>query len=145
MMDFINKLQKDVKVFQKNIQKESDELIQKIKTATSRSNLDETRKSVEKLVQQKVRQFEPAIMKFVKDVKENAAKAGIDLGDLEARVQKATQAATSKIMSSRIVRGDGPRKKKTAKKATGASRKPAGKASAAGATRKKKASKRSAD
>jgi hypothetical protein len=72
--------------------------LHKLKAATSKSNLEETRKTVEKLVQSKVTEFEPTLMKFVKDIKQNAAKAGIDLGDLEGTVQKATKAAKATIL-----------------------------------------------
>ncbi len=118
MKDFINKFQKDVKDFQKSIQFESDELVKKLKTFTAKSNLDKKRKMVERVVRAKVNEFEPAFLKFVKELKQSAAKAGIDLNDFEAKVQRVTKKARDTIMKQTAGKRSTKKKAKTAASAT---------------------------
>ncbi len=105
MKDFINRVQADLNKLQKTIEKEGDQLVKKIRTAATKAaknkNLTAKAREIEQLVENQMKKIEPAVVKIVKNIKTNAAKYGIDLKDLEKRVEKAANVARSTIRKAR--------------------------------------------
>ncbi len=122
MKDFVNKLQKDLTHLQKTLKQEGDDLVKKLRTATEKKNLKATGKQIEKLVEQRLKKFEPQVKRVVNDLRKSAKKAGINVDALEKNVREKLG-----------VKGT----KKTAKKKTAAKAKKA-------TVRKRPATKRSA-
>ena len=89
MKDFIGRVQKDLVKLQKTLKKEIDDLGQKIKSAAKAQTVGAKTREIERLLELRLKKFEPAIEKFYKEVKANAGKYGIDLGGLEKRVKSA--------------------------------------------------------
>ena len=120
MKDFIGKLQKDLGHLQKTLKQEGDDLVKKLKTATSRKNLTATGKQLEKMVEARLKKFEPQMNRVLDDLRKNAKKAGLDVDSIE-----------SKVRASLGVKSKG--KKKTASKTrkTAARKRPARKTAAA--------------
>ncbi len=128
MNSFISRVQKDLQKFQKTIEKEGEDLIEKIKTLGNQAknaSVAAKRRDVEKLLEKKVKDVVPVVERLFKEVKTNARKYGIDLGSLEDKVRKS---------AARFV--DAKPARKAAKKST------AKKAAAKKATTKKKAAKK---
>lgn len=105
MKDFINRVQADLNKLQKTIEKEGDQLVKKIRTAATKAannkNLGAKAREIEQLVENQMKKLEPAVVKIVKNIKTNAEKYGIDLKDIEKKVEKAAKAAKSKINKAR--------------------------------------------
>lgn len=101
MNKLIAKFKKDLNDLQKNlqktIQKESDDLIKKVKTVATKQNIMAKTKELEVLVEKKLKKFEPALESFMKGVRANAEKAGIDMNKFESRLRSAAKAARSRI------------------------------------------------
>lgn len=94
---FLDRFQKDLGKLQKTLKQESDELVKKVKTATTKESLNARRKEVEKLVEQSIKKYEPTINKFVHELNTTAKKAGVDLTDLEKKVRENLHSARSKL------------------------------------------------
>jgi len=134
MKDFLDKLQKDLTKLQKTIQKEGDDLLKLAKRAGSKENLQARRTELETKVAEKVRQFEPTVQRFIKEVSANVKKAGIDVSQLEAKLSSAAKAAGDRFGTGKKSRG----KASTARKTT-AKKAPATKTAKPKAVRAKKA------
>lgn len=87
MKDFIGKLQKDLTHLQKTLKQEGDDLVKKLKTATSRKNLTATGKQIEKMVETRLKKFEPQMNRVLSDLRKNAKKAGLDMDTIEREVR----------------------------------------------------------
>lgn len=135
--EFIKQVQKDVSEFQKTVQKEGDVLVRKFKGAVNKKTFIERGKEIEKLVETKMKQFEPALETFLMKITNQAERAGIDISDLERSVMSNFKKARTKL-------------RETAKKVKKKSKSSAGKKSTASkaapkkATTKKTASKKAA-
>lgn len=101
MKDFVKKVQADLTKLQKTIEKESDQLLAKLKSVGSKKALNKKADEIEKMIEKQIDRFEPAISKFAKDVKTNAAKYGFDLGDIEKKVHSAAKAAKTTLKKAR--------------------------------------------
>lgn len=126
MKEFINKVQSDLNRLQSTLQKEGDDLIKRVKAATDKKNLDRAYEEVEKQMSAKLKKFEPAMQKFFTAIEKNAARAGIDLSDLETRVRTtANRAAAYAGVSTGRARSTNVRKKKVGRKKTTTAKKKA--------------------
>lgn len=122
--DFLTKFQKDLNHLQSTIKKESDDLVKKVKLAASKESVEHKRKELEKLVDAKLKKFEPAINKFVHELNVNAKKAGLDLTDLEKKVRSNLQTARSRLSKTAdMVRKKTKKAGKAAPSTTGAKKK----------------------
>ena len=119
MKEFINKLQQDLTKLQKTLEKEGQDLLKKVKTAADKvaknKKMQQTQNELERLIKSGLKQVEPAVSKFVTGVRENAKKFGINLSDLEKRVNNATRVA--KTQMKKLKRKITVTKKNTATKA----------------------------
>ena len=133
MKEFIGRVQKDLVKLQQTLKKEIDDFGQKIKSAAKSRNVTAKTREIERLLETRLRKFEPAIEKFYKEVKANAGKYGIDLSGLERTVKTARtkwKKGTGKTASTAAAV-----KKSSSPRAAGATRK---KAAGTGARPKKK-------
>lgn len=87
MKDFVGKLQKDLAHLQKTLKQEGDDLVKKLRTATSTKNLRATGKQIEKMVEQRLKKFEPQMNRVLTDLRKNAKKAGLDVDAIEKNVR----------------------------------------------------------
>ena len=99
MKDFISKLQKDLNQLQKTIKKEGDDLVKIVKTTATKENIVTKGKELEKLVNAKLKEFEPQISRFMTDVRKNAKKAGIDIDVLEKQLRSKLSSTAGKAKS----------------------------------------------
>jgi Cu/Ag efflux pump CusA len=122
MKDFLNRLQKDISRLQETIEKESNDLLAKARKAaneiTRNNNVAAKTREIEKLVEQKMKKFEPALYKFLEDLSKNAAKYGLDVSDVEKRVKTGYNKAKSKVVGLKVKKTRTTKKKATTKKAT---------------------------
>lgn len=105
MKDFIKKLQKDLKSLEHAIKKDSDELVKKVKTYASKENLAAAGIEIEKVLEKKLKEFEPTINKVVGEIRKNAAKAGINVDTVESKVRSTVKKATAQVKSAAEKRG----------------------------------------
>lgn len=105
MKDFISKLQKDLKGLQDAIKKDSDELLNKVKTYANKEHLVAAGIEVEKLVEARLKKFEPTINKVVGEIRKNAAKAGFDVDEIESKVRSNVTKATNAVKDAAEKRG----------------------------------------
>lgn len=101
MKDLVHRLKKDLNRLQDTLQKEGDLLIKNLKktvesSETKEAILEKTH-NLEKVIEQRLKQFEPAINHFMTGVRSNAQKYGIDVNKFEARITSAAKAARTKI------------------------------------------------
>lgn len=101
MKSFVSRLKKDLSQLQDTLKKEGDLLIKNLKktveTSETREAILTKTKDVEKVIEQRLKQFEPAINNFLTGVRTNAQKYGIDVNKVEARLSSAAKAARTKI------------------------------------------------
>lgn len=99
MNAFIKKLQKDLKSLENAVKKDSDELLKKVKSFATKENISAAGSEIEKILEQKLKEFEPTIKKVVGEIRKNAAKAGINVDAVESTVRSTVKkaAATVKI------------------------------------------------
>jgi adenosylmethionine-8-amino-7-oxononanoate aminotransferase len=105
MKDFIKKLQKDLKSLEHAIKKDSDELVKKMKTYASKENLAAAGVEIERVLEKKLKEFEPTINKVVGEIRKNAAKAGINVDTVESKVRSTVKKATAQVKSAAEKRG----------------------------------------
>jgi hypothetical protein len=105
MKDFIKKLQKDLKNLENAIKKDSDELVKKVKSYATKENLTAAGAEIEKILEKKLKEFEPTINKVVGEIKKNAAKAGINVDQVESKVRSTVKKATSSVRTAAEKRG----------------------------------------
>jgi predicted nucleic acid-binding Zn-ribbon protein len=130
MKDFIAKLQKDLNNLQKTLKKEGDDLVTIVKKTATKENLVTKGKELEKLVNMKLKEFEPQINRFMTDVRKNAKKAGIDIDVLEQQLRSKLSTTAGKAKSAAgkarsaaskakgAVKKKAPTKKASSRKAT---------------------------
>ncbi len=126
MKDFVIKLQKDLAHLQKTLKQEGDDLVKKLRTATNKKNLKATGKHLEKMVEKRLKKFEPQVNRVVSDLRKNAKKAGINVDAIEKNVRarlgvktKGKKKTTAK--ASKVAVRKAPARKATAAKRTKAS------------------------
>lgn len=83
MKDFVKKLQKDLNVLKKDLEKESNELLKRVKTLATKENLMKKGKEIEVVVEKQLKRFEPTLNKVLQEVRKNARKAGLDVDKIE--------------------------------------------------------------
>lgn len=114
MNRLVAKLQKDIEKLQQTIQKESNELLEKVRSIDLKENFEHKKKEVEKTLAQKLKKLEPAYHQFMNELKKNASKAGIDLDKIEKEIMSIAAARLQKTGSKTSSRNT--HAKKTAKK-----------------------------
>ena len=87
MKDSVIKLQKDLAHLQKTLKQEGDDLDKKLRTATNKKNLKATGRHLEKMVESRLKKFEPQVNRVVADLRKNAKKAGINVDAIEKTVR----------------------------------------------------------
>lgn len=87
MQDFVKRLQKDLGHLQKTLEKEGNDLVKKVKNAANKRDLVAKGKDLEKLVEKKLKEFEPTFNKVVANIRKQAKKAGVDLDVLTHRAK----------------------------------------------------------
>ncbi|NDE14463.1 hypothetical protein EBZ80_05985 [bacterium] len=87
MKDFVGRLQKDLAHLQKTLKQEGDDLVKKLRTATTSKNLKATGRQIEKMVEQRLKKIEPQMNRVLSDLRKNAKKAGLDLDAIEKNVR----------------------------------------------------------
>jgi hypothetical protein len=105
MKDFIKKLQKDLKSLETAIKKDSDELVKKVKSYATKENLSAAGVEIEKVLEKKLKEFEPTINRVVGEIKKNAAKAGINVDQVESKVRSTVKKATATVKTAAEKRG----------------------------------------
>jgi len=110
MNKVIADLQKEFANLQKNFKKRGDELVKRVKSQATKENLMARGKEIEKLVEKELKRVEPAVNKFLVELRKNAKKAGIDLDKIEKNVRTRIKQASKKARAAG--------KKATARKAT---------------------------
>jgi hypothetical protein len=105
MKDFIKKLQKDLKTLETAVKKDSDELLKKVKSYATKENLTAAGVEIEKILEKKLKEFEPTINKVVGEIRKNAAKAGINVDNVESTVRSTVKKATDSVKTAAGKRG----------------------------------------
>lgn len=113
MNQLISRLQKDIEKLQKTIQKESNELLEKVRKVDLKDNFDHKKRDIEKALTLKLKKLEPAYHNFMDELRKNAKKAGIDIDKIEKEIMEKA--------GSRFKRAGNP--KKTTKKKAGSKKK----------------------
>lgn len=116
LKEFLSNFQKDLNTLQKSVKKESEDLVQKLKTAANKDSVQAKRKELEQMVEKKLKKFEPTINKFVHELNVSAKKAGVDLTELEKKVRTNLQTARTRL-SKAGTEVKAKAKKRTARKA----------------------------
>lgn len=96
MKTLISRIQKDITKLQKAVHKEGNELLEKIKELDLKSNLDQTKKDLMKVLTAKLKKLEPSYNTFVREIRKNAKKAGIELEKLEKTIKAKVSTKTNK-------------------------------------------------
>lgn len=118
MKDLITKLQKDLLKFHDSVQQERHELTEKVKSMLDKGHLEGKGRELEKLIETKLKGFEPAFDRLVKELTKNAKKTGIDLSKFEKEIQAAKEALKKKVSKKTSKKKKVSKKKATKKKAT---------------------------
>ncbi len=105
MKDFIKKLQKDLKTLENAVKKDSDELLKKVKSYATKENITAAGVEIEKVLEKKLKEFEPTINKVVNEIRKNAAKAGINVDSVESTVRSTVKKATERVKNEAGKRG----------------------------------------
>lgn len=105
MKDFIKKLQKDLKSLENAVKKDSDELLKKVKSYATKENITAAGVEIEKVLEKKLKEFEPTINKVVSEIRKNAAKAGINVDTVETTVRSTVKKATDRVKTAAGKRG----------------------------------------
>lgn len=105
MKDFIKKLQKDLKSLEHAIKKDSDELVKKVKSYASKENITAAGVEIEKVLEKKLKEFEPTINRVVGEIRKNAAKAGINVDNVETKVRSTVKKASDTVKTAAEKRG----------------------------------------
>lgn len=117
MKDFIGRLQKDLNNLQKTLKTEGDDLVKKLRTMTDKKKLTATGKQIEKMVEQRLKKFQPQVDRVLKDIRNNAKKAGINVDSLEKTVRSKLGVKTKKKTATKSKR-KAPARKRPAKSAS---------------------------
>lgn len=88
MKDFVGKLQKELAHLQKTLKQEGDDLVKKLRTVTNKKSLKATGKQIEKMVEMRLKKFEPQVSRVVSDLRKSAKKAGINVDAIEKTVRE---------------------------------------------------------
>lgn len=120
MKDFIGKLQKDLNNLQKTLKTEGDDLVKKLRTMTDKKKLTATGKQIEKMVEQRLKKFQPQVDRVLTDIRKNAKKAGINVDELEKTVRSRLGVKSKKRTASKAKR-KAPARKRPAKTASASS------------------------
>lgn len=95
MNKLISRIQKDIMKLQKVVHKEGNDLLEKIKELDLKTNIDQKKKELFKVLSAKLKKMEPSYNAFIDEVRKNAKKAGVELEKIEktikARVGKKTK------------------------------------------------------
>lgn len=119
MKKLIARIQKDISKLQDAVHKEGNDLIEKIKKLDLKSNLDQTKDDLMKLVSAKLKKIEPTYHNFVDEVRKNAKKAGIEIEKFEKNIKAKAKGAKKNLKSlqkktspkAKVAKKRGPKKK----------------------------------
>ncbi len=118
MKNFIGKLQQDLAHLQKTLKQEGDDLVKKLRIATNKKNLKATGKHLEKMVESRLKKFEPQVNRVVADLRKNAKKAGINVDAIEKNVRARLGVKTKSRKKTASKNGKASVRKAPARKAT---------------------------
>ena len=107
MNKVIADLQKEFTKIQDTLKTHGDQIIKRVKEQATKEKLMARGKEIEKLVEKELKRVEPAVNKFLTEVRKNAKKAGIDLDMIEKTLRDKINKARKKPVT---------RKKTTARK-----------------------------
>ncbi|MEI8026553.1 MAG: hypothetical protein WCI18_09405 [Pseudomonadota bacterium] len=139
-------VQADLATLQTMVEKEAKVISAKVRKYAGESGLDKKAKEIEKKAKKleklaitEYKKIEPSIHKFVKELRDNAQRVGIDLDKIEKEIVHAAQSAKAKVTGKKPSRTTGKTaaRAKTSAKAP-AKKTPAKKASPARKARPKK-------
>ena len=142
MNEMISRLQKDLHKLQNTFEKEGEILLERIRKTASQAedNVAHRREEVADLIEKQIKKFEPALEKFYKELKTNAARYGVDLSDIEDKVRSTTKKAAAKLRKPASGKKKASTKKKASNVGKKAKKKTAGKKTTAKKTTAKKSS-----
>ncbi len=96
MKKLIARIQNDIGKLQDSVQKEGNDLLEKIKSLDLKTNLEQTKAELTKVLAAKLKKMEPTYHNFVEELRKNAKKAGIDVDKLEKGFKKKTKSLKKK-------------------------------------------------
>ncbi|MCX6124686.1 MAG: hypothetical protein NTV34_08050 [Proteobacteria bacterium] len=105
MKEFVVRLQKDLKSLQDSLKIDSDQLMDRIKKFVNKKNLAAAAADVERLLELRIKKLEPTLNKVLGQIRRNAAKAGINVEDLEAKIRSNVFRAASTLKQAAASRG----------------------------------------
>jgi hypothetical protein len=110
MNKVIADLQKEFAKIQDTLKAQGDQIIKRVKEQATREKLMARGKEIEKLVEKELKRVEPAVNRFLNEVRKNAKKAGIDLNMIEKTLREKINHARKKPAT----RKKSPTRKKSA-------------------------------
>ena len=111
MKKLITKFQKELMHLQDTLQKESGEILGKLKNLDLKENLESKRKELEKIIERKYKTFLPTANRFANELRKIAKTAGIDIDKWEKTVVHTADVVKKKVAKNvaknkaKIVRG----------------------------------------
>lgn len=111
MKKLLAKIQKDISKLQKVVNKEGNDLLDKIKKLDLKTNIENTREELMKVLSGKIKKLEPTYKTFIEEIRKNAKKAGLELEKFEKTLKEKAKGAKKNFGSLK--------KKKTGKRSTG--------------------------
>lgn len=125
MKSIISKIQKDISHFQAVVEKEGNDFIKRIKKLDLKTNIDQSKKELIKILNTKLKTLEPTYNSFVDEVYKNAKKAGIDLTKIEKQLKTKAKKVKKQIPKVKTAVKKTTKKKTKAKtrKTTGTTKK----------------------
>jgi hypothetical protein len=101
MKDFVGRFKRDLAQLQKTIEKESEDILKKVKKAANEfatnQNIAAKRKEIEKLIEARIKKLEPTWTSLMKEVKKSANNYGINVDALEKKVQTTFKKAKTNL------------------------------------------------
>ncbi len=117
MKKLIARIQSDISKLQDSVQKEGNDLLDKIKKIDLKSNIEQTKTELKKVLTAKLKKIECNYHTFVEELRKNVKKAGIDIDKIEKGIKKKASAMKKKG-SAKGKLAKGKTRRKTKKKLT---------------------------
>lgn len=102
MKKIINKLTTELTHLQKTVQKESTDILKKLKKLHLKENIEGKRKDLEKLIERKYKAFLPTYNRFAGELRKIAKNAGIDIDKWEKGLQQTTGVVKKRIQKNKV-------------------------------------------
>ena len=120
MKKLIARIQSDISKLQDSVQKEGNDLLDKIKKIDLKSNIEQTKTELKKVLTAKLKKIEPTYHTFVEELRKNVKKAGIDIDKIEKGIKKKASAMKKKgSAKGKLAKGKTRRKTKKTLTQTG--------------------------